>query len=299
MRGKRVAPLLICTVGMLLLILDARSALMAASEGISACISAVIPSLFPFFVLSAIINSALLGVRIPLLRPLSKLCRIPEGTESLMLLGLIGGYPVGAAGIRNAYDRGALNKTDAERMLSFCNNAGPSFIFGILSLKLGNIGLCFALWGIHILTAVIVGALMPGQSAHRGRISSLPPISLTQAMQIGIRNIANVCGWVILFRIVIGFFERWVLWALPSWTSILLVGFAELTNGCLALGRIEALSLRFLFASVFLAFGGICVSMQTASVSGRLSLRKYYIGKLLQTGISLILSGIFVILLSV
>ena len=127
-------------------------------------------------------------------------------------------------------------------------------------------------------------------------IPSGQPMTLPQAIPSGIRNIANVCGWVILFRIIVGFLERWVLWLLPSDLSLVILGMLELTNGCLSLSRIADPSIRFLYASTFLALGGICVAMQTSTVIGTLSPRKYYIGKALQAVISLMLSAIILLI---
>lgn len=296
MKNKRLLSTVVCAIGMLLLILDAQTALISAVDGISLCVTAVIPSLFPFFVLSAIINSALAGAKVSALRPVSRLCRIPAGAESILLLGLIGGYPVGAAGISQGYKTGILCKKDGERMLSFCNNAGPAFIFGLLSPVLGNIGLCWALWIIHLLSAILVGIVMPGDSKEATTIRSTQPLTVPQAMQIGLKNMATVCGWVILFRIVLGFMEHWFLWLLsPAFLSII-SGILELSNGCLSLIHIENTSVRFMCAAGFLSFGGICVAMQTASVIGELSLRKYYIGKVLQTALSLLLSALFLVI---
>ncbi len=296
MKNKRLLTLVFGATGMLLLILDAKTALSSAEEGITLCMTAVIPSLFPFFVLSAIINSALFGAKVSVLRPISRLCRIPAGAESILLLGLIGGYPVGATGISQGYKTGVLCRKDSERMLSFCNNAGPAFIFGLLSPVLGNISLCWALWIIHILSAILVGILMPGGSKESVAAGNTQPLTLPQAMQIALKNMALVCGWVILFRVILGFTTHWFLWLLSPALLSVIAGIFELSNGCLSLVHIENISVRFLCAAGFLSFGGICVAMQTTSVAGELSLRKYYTGKALQTVISLILSALFLII---
>ncbi|MBE6925341.1 MAG: hypothetical protein E7461_00715 [Ruminococcaceae bacterium] len=293
MKTKRTLTVAICAVGTLLLIVDAKTALNSAADAIGLCTAVVVPSLFPFFVLSVVMNNVLSGAKIPLLRPISSLCRIPQGAESILLLGLIGGYPVGAAGIAQAYQSGALSKKDSERMLSFCNNAGPAFIFGLLSPVLGRVELCWALWIIHILSAIAVGTAMPGGSKETASAHCVKTLTVAQAMQMAVRNMATVCGWVIMFRVMLGFISHWFLWLASPVLRSIIAGIFELSNGCLSLIQIENTSLRFLCASGFLSFGGICVSMQTASVTGGLSLRKYYIGKTLQTILSLLLGVIF------
>ncbi len=292
MERKRVVALSVAVFSMVLIILDTEMAFYSANEGINICLRTIIPSLFPFFFLSGIINSALMGVNWAILRPLSRLCRIPIGTESIMLLGLTGGYPVGATAIHHTYSTGNLSKQSAQRMLAFCNNAGPAFIFGILSPLFENKFACWALWGIHILSAILVGALLPGKSDSSAQTQSRS-ITVTQALHAAMGNTATVCGWVILFRIVIGFLDRWLLWLLPRELQVLLCGILELSNGCVSLSAIANQGLRFVLASVLLAFGGVCVAMQTTSVIGDLSAKYYYLGKVMQSGLSLLFAAVF------
>ncbi|MBE6982728.1 MAG: hypothetical protein E7435_00355 [Ruminococcaceae bacterium] len=264
----------------------------AANEGIDICLRTIIPSLFPFFFLSGIINSALIGVNSHFLRPLSRLCRIPVGAESLMILGLTGGYPVGANATYTAYVSGSMSRRSAQRMIAFCNNAGPAFVFGILSPLFENRLACWTLWGIHICTAILVAVLLPGAETETCIETKNNSANVTQFLQMAIRNTATVCGWVILFRIVMGFLDRWFLWLLPKEIQILLCGLLELSNGCISLSGIVSDGLRFVLATVFLAFGGVCVAMQTASVIGDLSTKSYLLGKGMQTALSLLFAGI-------
>ena len=68
---------------MLALILDGRTAIDGARQGIELCLRTVIPSLFPFFVLSILLTSSLLGSSLIVLRPLGRLFGMPEGAEPL------------------------------------------------------------------------------------------------------------------------------------------------------------------------------------------------------------------------
>ena len=58
MRMKKMSAFILSAAGMLALILDGRTALQGASEGLALCMQAVIPSLCPFLFLSAILTSA-------------------------------------------------------------------------------------------------------------------------------------------------------------------------------------------------------------------------------------------------
>jgi len=271
--------------GMLILILDSRTALLGAAEGIVLCIRTLIPSLLPFFVLSAIITGNLIGQPIRLLRPVCSFCGVPRGAESLLAVGLLGGYPVGARNIAQGYREGVISKSDAECMLSFCNNAGPAFIFGILGRMFSHYWISWLLWGIHILSALLVGAIMKEKS---GKTAELPcrSISLSDALESSLKVMGLVCGWVILFRMVLTFLDRWILWYLPEAVQVLFAGFLELSNGCVQLERIPSEGVRFLLAGIFLSAGGLCVTMQTISVTKGLSLKPYFLGKGIQTAIS-------------
>ena len=52
---------IVAACAMLVMILDTRTAIMSAHEWVALCVRIVVPSLFPFFVLSGVINSCLLG----------------------------------------------------------------------------------------------------------------------------------------------------------------------------------------------------------------------------------------------
>ena len=72
--------------------------------------------------------------------------------------------------------------------------------------------------------------------------------------------------------------------------QVILTGLLELANGCCELEKIANDGLRFMAAAVMLSFGGLCVAMQTLSVTEKLGLGSYLPGKLLQTLISLMLA---------
>ena len=278
------------SLGMLVLILDGKTALEGARQGINLCLRTVVPSLFPFFLLSILLTGAFLGSNLPVLRPLGRLFGIPGGAESILISAFLGGYPVGAQSVAAAYRAGQLDKSEAERMLAFCSNAGPAFLFGMAASLFPRKWMAWALWGIHILSAFLVSRLFPGPKT-AVRLESGKPVSLPAAMTASLRIMAAVCGWVILFRVLIAFLSRWILWLLPTAVQVAIMGMLELSNGCCALGVVPDISLRFVICSGILAFGGLCVSMQTMSVTKGLSLSRYFAGKLLQTVFSLILAA--------
>lgn len=289
-RNKGIWTGIFASVGMMVLILDGQTALEGAQTGIELCLKTVVPSLFPFFFLSLLLTGALSGESFPLLRPLGRLLGIPQGAESVLISGFLGGYPAGAQAVAALHEAGRLRTRDAQRMLAFCNNAGPAFLFGMVSSMFSHPAAAWFLWGIHILSAMAVALILPAQQSGSVQPISRKVLSLSGTLQTSLKITGTVCGWVILFRVIIAFLNRWILWLFPSAVQVALMGLLELSNGCCALGTIPEPELRFILCSGMLAFGGACVAMQTHSVIGSLSIKSYYWGKLLQTIFSLFLS---------
>jgi len=281
---------IISAAGMLMLILDSKTALHGAAEGIDLCIRVLIPSLFPFFVLSVLLTGALSGQAVRCLQPIGAACRMPKGSESLIAVSMLGGYPVGAQSISLLFHQGQIHASQAMRLLPFCNNAGPAFIFGVLGLFFSGKYIPWLLWAVHILSSVLTGMLLP-DAEYQDQIR--PParlISFTEALSQAVKIQALVCGWVIFMRIILAFLESWILQFLPAPFQIILTGFLELSNGCIRLAELEREGLRFIIASALLSLGGLCVTLQTASAVNGISMRLYFPGKALQCCFSILLS---------
>lgn len=277
-------------LGMLMLILDAKTALNGARSAVILCITTVIPSLFPFFVLSDLLTGNMAGIRIPGMRFWCKYMGIPAGAEGIFVTGLLGGYPTGAQAVHQLWQNGDLSTTDARHMLSFCSNAGPAFLFGILGQFFPQMRMIWLLWGIHILSAVLVAVLghfSPGSFATSINSGSR---SISRAVKHSVTVCGWVCGWIVIFRVMISFCQRWFLWLLPDAGQVLFYGFIELTGGCCALDEIKCIGLRFIIAAGAIGFGGFCVAMQTASVVEKLGTKSYWKGKLTQCAISVTLA---------
>lgn len=287
---KRHGLALASSVCMGILILDSATALRGVQWGLELCLKSLIPSLFPFLFVSALMTGAWMGSSPVLLEPVRKLCRIPAGCSCLLIPAFLGGYPAGAQAVGQTLHQGGLSRKDAGKMLLFCNNPGPSFLFGVLGNAFSERWMTWALWGICLLSSLLLAWMLPGESAGTGAVE-MPEISLTGAMSAAMKSMASVCCWVIVFRMVITFLQRWFLWLVPQTLQVVLMGMLELSNGCLALSAIEDEHLRFVTAAGLLSFGGLCITMQTGSVCGNLPLLPYCISKGVQGALSVVLAA--------
>lgn len=281
-RNRNIA----CIVGCILLfilILDPSRAIAGASEGIMLCVQTVIPSLFPFLFLTAVFQNTFSGRNPRFLRPLSAMCHMPRNAEMHILTGLIGGYPVGARCVYQAYQCGGISKKGAQRLLGFCNNAGPAFIVGILGPMFTHRSALWIIWMSHIICALFVGWLLDDCLSEESSILQAKSIPITKHLENSVATMAFICGWIVLFRALLNYCKDWFLWSFPTWLQVAFAGVLELSNGCIILTEISDESFRLILAEGMLSFGGFCVLMQTSSVTKELGLKYYFPGKLLQT----------------
>jgi len=286
LKQRRFLPALAGAAGMLALILDSRTALMGAQAGVELCLKTVVPSLFPFFVLSGLVVGSW-GADFKMPRCLSGILPgMADRMPTLVLPAFLGGYPVGAQAVCQSWRSGNLTKEDAQRLLAFSNNAGPAFLFGMVGRMFPEPWMVWLLWAVHVLGALFAAHCLSAPS--QAKSTQTIPQAAGDPVRESVKTMGVVCGWIVLFRTLIAFLDRWALWVVPPAVRVLLVGLLELSNGCLELANISNIAVRFLVCSCLLASGGLCVTLQTTSVTRGLSLRYYGLGKALQALVSLL-----------
>lgn len=129
--NKRALTILVFSF-LLFLIIFSSSNIIAVKEGLLIWCNSVIPSLFPFFIATELLNYTNLAQALgkmlnKIMRPLFNVSG--EGAYAL-IMGIISGYPVGAKIVLDLYQNGKCSKDEAERLLAFTNNSGPLFIIG-------------------------------------------------------------------------------------------------------------------------------------------------------------------------
>lgn len=273
----------------LILILDSKSAFSGISDGLDICIKTLIPSLFPFLLFSNLLTSALSGQPLRLLRPLANILHLPMGSESIVGIGFVGGYPVGAQCVGHLYQQGQVTSQQAERMIVVCNQAGPAFIFGVLGSMFSKWYIPWFLWCVQIVSALLTGILLRNNSTTESLHPRTCPTTISGALEKAVKIMALVCAWVMLMRMAITFLERWCFWLIPIPMQAIICGILELSNGCIQLAQLENEGLRFILGSGMLSLGGLCVALQTHSVTTGISKKIYFPGKLLQCSISLLI----------
>ena len=291
-KGKYRLRLSALLLTVLVLILDNQTTRLGAEEGIILCLHTLIPSLLPLMFSTSLLIPYLSLESNKFDFILCKIFCVPEHSSGLLLTGLLSGYPVGARNVVQAVTEGNLSSQAGSKMMVFCNACGPAFIFGIGCNLFQSTIITWMLWTVHIASSLITARLIA--SGSYGQSNGFLPTAVTipQALRRSIRSMAEICGWVILLRILVTMAERWVLKYLPPLVQIICIGILELSNGCLSLSRLSSEAMQFVLCAAFLGFGGLCVTLQSIGSSAMADHRSYLIGKLLQATVSILLAGI-------
>jgi len=276
---------------------DAQSIRAAAQEALALCGRSVIPALFPFMTISTLLISLGFGRWLsPYLAGLmTPLFRLPGQSGSALLLGLIGGYPIGAKTAAELYREDLLTQPEAEYLLTFCNNSNPVFLISVIGIGIfGSVRVGIWLWLIHITAALLVGVLLRNQqkSVSRQQVTRNIPFqcpSFSSAFVAAVRGSAatmmSVCAFVILFYVAAE-----PLRTIGGAFSPLLVGALELFS---LTPLLEPTVSGFILAAACSGWGGLSVLCQTAAIldGTGLSLRPCFVGKCLHGILSAVLAA--------
>lgn len=267
----------------------------AVRSSVEGCLEVVIPALFAFTVLAVYLQrSGICRVALkPLTVPLSRLLRLPEELCAVFLLSNIGGYPVGAKLLTGLVRSGRLSRKDASRLLCCCYGSGPSFVIGTAGMQVfGSAAAGGIIFGACVLSSMVIAVAVCrfGESVElSGGESSfdLGTECFISSVDIGARVMYTVCVMSVAFSAVTAMLD-----------SVGITGSAAGLLGKLGLGGnsdrllpalLEVTQVRRFIpegaaaplCAAALSFGGVCVLMQVAALTGgELSLKPLLISRL-------------------
>ncbi len=290
---KRVFPLCFSALVFAAMLRYSAAAVTGAGDGLALCANVIAPTLLPFFVLSNLLCA--LGLPGYLGRwaekPLRALFGAGGAGASAFILGLTGGYPLGAAAVAQLSSSGAISKAEGQKLLLFCNNTGPAFIIGMAGIGVfHSSALGVLLYAVHILAAILTGAALCS-----GNKVSSPPDSavcavnfsaaMTDAMTRAVKSTAMISGFVIFFSMLAALMRESGLFTVLSGllyehtvlsigqSESLILGLLELGSGIASLRGMAATPENLALCAFILGWGGISVQFQTAAVTVSAGLR--------------------------
>lgn len=250
------------------------------------CGELIVPSLFPFFVLSILLSRLGLPYYLEKLlgRGASRLFGVSGAGIGALFVGLCGGYPLGAAFVAELYQQGSVSRAEAERLLAFCNNSGPAFIVSAVGVGVfGSVRVGLLLYGCHVLAAVLLGLLLRRQQEYSPASAREAPresfaAALPAAVKQAVGAVLQVCGFVVCFTALTALWEQWGLTGAMAgllsrlsgqgtdWCRALLAGILELGSGAAALRGLPPNPANLALAAALLGWGGVSVHFQTAAL---------------------------------
>ena len=263
-------------------------------ESMLCCLKAVIPSVFPFMILSNIISEILTlkenGVAAIFFH---KLFGVSSQAVPLIVIGAIAGFPTGAAMCRNLYEKGKISAQEAEYLLSFCTNSGLSLAVGLAGVTvLGSIKSGIVIYIIQIISSLLVGIILKEKHALRLReeaycIDTKTSFgeTIVDSVKKAVKGTAYICGFVTFFSIIAEMVCRY----LPEGLIFPAKAVLEIT-GELSELKDTPRAISFVIANGLLSWSGISAHMQVRSVTHGLKLNKYYLGKVIHMAVSMFLA---------
>ncbi len=166
--------------GLLFLAFLSAAVLLAASgkgaefalQGIKLWAAVVLPSLFPYFFISAMLTRFKITERLALkLSPVyRKLFNVGGIVSYAFFLSVISGYPVGAKIVSDLRRNGLLDEDEGVRAAALCSTSSPSFLIAAVgSAAFGSARLGVALTACHILSAVCTGVIFSFYKSKKSR----------------------------------------------------------------------------------------------------------------------------------
>ncbi len=286
-RIRLALPFCAAVVMTCLILCSPASAAEGVRSGLALCAYSVIPSLFPFLVLSPMLAD---GIR----RMMAWLCRgrIDERSAALLsayAVGMLAGFPIGALTVLSLYRQGKIGGEDAAHFLGVCTGASPAFLIGYFgqslweSATLGWVVWClqclFCLTGVFCLLRKDTNAPSVSISASDETVPTL-----TQCIAEAVPRMLQICGSVVIFSVLRAFICQWF----PTYMACILGGMTEMTGGLCEAAALytEGLTDRrtaLTVSAAMIGFGGVCVGMQIADAAAEagISMRQYWIQRML------------------
>lgn len=272
-----------------------------AYQGLTQWATRMVPTLFPFMIISSMmihtgVDSWLTKIINPILK---SLFTCSSNGLYVIVMGFLCGFPMGARSACDLRKNKRISKSEAEYLLAFCNNIGPTYFLGIIFPLLETCGyhnkllLLFGLYGIPLLYGIFLGKITQASNMEthkmmdeRDKKQIYTPFTtaLRQSCLSSIQSILLLGGYVTFVNAFRAIPE---LLKLPSCVSIIIGGFLEIVYGIPGIfynGQLPPQWKAF-YIMTALSFSGICCMLQTSSITieEELSMKKYIFHKVIIT----------------
>lgn len=315
-------PLLTGILFIFLLLTDPLTSSQLVMSGLTTWCTKMIPSLFPFMVLSGILLRTGLSYRLSnILYPfLGTIFRLSPDCIYIIFMGFLCGFPMGANITAESLSLNRITQKEARLLLSFCNNIGPVYFISFVAV------LCpyYPLWltlSIMYLTPLGYGLVLRytryqdiplykknycskvqatnkynypnSNSVCEPNLTLSFGLALQNSLQKSINSILSLGGYMVIFTVLqLPFYNSY--YKFPEPYIHILKGLLEISSGITALQPYP--ELYGIVYALFLPFCGLCCLYQTYAMiqDTPLSLTSYLKHKLAQTLCAIIIYGVII-----
>lgn len=265
----------------------------AVAEGLRAAFLTVMPSTFPYMVLSSVmISSGVFEKTGRIFSPLAKLFDLPDGCMFVIPMSLVCGFPVGAAAVGRLYAEGRCSREEGERLAAFCNFCGPPYILGVFASAVESYRGAVIAYITQSILALIFGIVLAKTGGRKRKEDEKEPRVSGGADGINKEGLSSVIchavctsGYKYMNTVFYIVFFSVICSAAGKMLPFLprpLLGFLELTYGISGLNTIKNKVARYFFGCAIIYFSGASVHFQVISILEKpLSAGKYMITRII------------------
>jgi sporulation integral membrane protein YlbJ len=281
--GAVLIPILVALFNVML-VLYPKEIFESSKEGLALWFTAILPALLPFLIgmnlLTALGVTNFVGTILePIMRPLFKI----SGSGGFALVcGMCSGYPVGAKITSNLRENGSIERSEANRLISFSNNCGPIYILGAVGAGLfKNISVGYFIMFAHYVGSILTGLILARfsklqkseapeknifkkalKNMREGRAKERLTAILGASVTNAVETVLVAAGYIVLFSVAIRILETTVTLSFKNeLVKGLVFGLIEMSEGVKNVSG-AANAPEILAAIFIISFGGFCVHTQ-------------------------------------
>ena len=272
----RIAIFVLSLFMLLLFIYDADTSVSEMKRGLLLCSEVLVPTLFPYMVISEILVRADIGYYLGRVfeKPMKCLFNISGSGAGALALGILCGFPIGAKTAVALYKRNELSKDECSRLLAISNYpSAPFVIFAVGKNLLGNVKLGILIYTLNIISGLTLGIIFKrNRTASTCSCELKEPDKIQPISKVFIDSVSSAAGAVITVCATVTFFTCFVgcLSAIEAINEIstlkaILFSFFELTSGAAACASLTSRTLAAVLCSAAVGWSGLSVYMQIYS----------------------------------
>lgn len=251
----------------------------------------VLPSLFPFMVITLIAIKSGFAEKASLpLKKFTGFFNLPPAAALCFIISICSGYPAGSKSLLEFHENGYISGRDSKKLSVLCSTSGPLFIIGSVGVRmLGDKSAGWKILLAHFLAVLIIGIIITLFSKReKGQEFKRAPVKanvLYDSFYGAVISVAVAGGFIAFFSVtariladfnfLIAFEKFFALFTDGQSAKAISLGLIEVTIGCRELALSDG-KLTLPFTGFLITFGGICILLQQLAYLTKAGVKPLY-----------------------